>query len=300
MSCNINKRSRNGFTLVELLVVIAIIGILIGMLLPAVQQVREAARRSACSNKIRQQVIALHNYESANQEFPAGREGCDGASACGPFGAGTNAMVHTLAFYDQSALYANYVQNADLIPNKRYVPHTLDESILETTLTVLQCPSNQQEQSLFVLNRNWFVSSYALCSGNNGPSYGISSLTKWRNNGMFIYRDARTIQSAKDGTSFVYMVGEVTEGHKPGHTNRWCTGIRHQDMLRTTENPVNTRYQQGITFSNYGNPCNGAFSSDHPGGAQFGYVDGSVHWVSESIAIGVYQLFGQRHSGSVK
>jgi prepilin-type N-terminal cleavage/methylation domain-containing protein len=105
-----NHRNRKGFTLVELLVVIAIIGILVGMLLPAVQQVREAARRATCLNNIRQVVLACHNYQSSNQKFPLGSRGhqdFDGSAT----GVGENFMVALLSFMDEKNTYENYQSN---------------------------------------------------------------------------------------------------------------------------------------------------------------------------------------------
>ena len=111
-----SRRTRNerGFTLVELLVVIAIIGILIALLLPAVQAAREAARRSSCTNNLKQLALAMHNHESTYKEYPAGREGCDGA--CNPKnGPGTSGFVYILPYIEQQNLYDQFMAEADTI-----------------------------------------------------------------------------------------------------------------------------------------------------------------------------------------
>ena len=107
------NRIRAGFTLVELLVVIAIIGILIGMLLPAVQQVREAARRVSCANKMRQLSLAVHNYESAHRTFPVSQVGPGKSDGSGGYQSGYYSwLVPLLPFVEQNNLYNQFDLNS--------------------------------------------------------------------------------------------------------------------------------------------------------------------------------------------
>ena len=293
MIFKLTGKHRRGFTLVELLVVIAIIGILVALLLPAIQAAREAARRAECVNNLKQIALALQNYHDTFSRFPPGRMGCDGA--CSPAnGPSTSGFVMILPYMELQALYDQF---GEFSPG---VPGSLPESVLNTRPEAFVCPSSVMKKSYTAGGKKWATSTYALCAGHYGPTYGISGQTKWLNSGIFRYRDPVTMADCLDGTSNIIIAGEVIDGHRPGHTNSWATAGRHVDSLRTTDNPVNTPYQQGVTFSNYGNPCNGAFGSRHPGGANFACVDGSVHFISEDINLSLYRLLGQRSSGKAK
>ncbi len=292
---------RGAFTLVELLVVIAIIGVLVALLLPAVQAAREAARRASCTNNLKQLALALHNYEDSFKSYPPGRAGCDGA--CSPQnGPGTSVFVLILPQIEQGNLYDRFTEQAETLStgSGNNIPNDLPEAILSTEVEAYRCPSSTFERTVSSGGKNWSTSSYAACAGHYGPTYGISGQTKWLNSGMFLYRDALGNRDATDGTSNVIYLGEVIDAHRPGHTNLWMRAGRHVDSLRTTDNPINTPYQQGVTFDNYGNPCNGAFGSQHPGGALFAYGDGSVRFGAETINLALYRTLGQRGSGAVK
>ncbi len=127
------NRLRRGFTLVELLVVIAIIGILVGLLLPAVQQAREAARRMQCSNNLKQLGLAMHNYESTYKKFPGG---------VGPWGCcwGTW-QVRILPYIEQNAAYAIYQNLGGADPQPRY-SHANNRPVVSMRIPILTCPSD--------------------------------------------------------------------------------------------------------------------------------------------------------------
>lgn len=141
MGCRMKKKmpARLGFTLVELLVVIAIIGILIGMLLPAVQMVREAARRVSCSNKIRQVGLALHNYESSFGEFPPGWH-----VETGEVSPGYGWMAYTLPFVEQANVQVGIDFEQSIIDMDLVGPRTQN-------FDLMLCPSSTKSESTFLL-----------------------------------------------------------------------------------------------------------------------------------------------------
>jgi prepilin-type N-terminal cleavage/methylation domain-containing protein len=283
-----------GFTLVELLVVIAIIATLIGMLLPAVQSARESARRSSCSNNLKQISLGMILYEGANKFYPAGREGTDGGCPKSPaMGKHTSAFVHILPYIEQSVTYDAFTQAEAATPVEGDVPIAFAATVLSQTPSAYGCPSATKP----LVNSGTSLGCYAMCQGHMGPTFGIACGTKDRNTGMALYVNRVRQREITDGTTKTLLVGEVEDHTAPN--NRWWFGLRHQESMRSTDNPLNTPAGQGVTYPATGG-VNGAFGSRHRGGAMFASVDGSVRFIEEAIDLTLYRLLGQRASSQAK
>ena len=303
---------RAGFTLVELLVVIAIIGILIAMLLPAVQTVRESARRTNCQNNLRQIGLGIANYESSFQAFPAGREGCDDigeqmrVSQCSGDltpeekngASGFVAILPQLELtnlHDDLSVSDGGLWNRDVDDLEWWMNNPRKREGILVQPSVYSCPSETSEkitEAYYPIKAA--TSSYALCNGSLGPD-SLVHVTKYKNNGPFIYTTELGHENIRDGSSNTFFVGEVSRPDVWESSNVWTYAIANADSLRTTTNPLNTPPGAGIAID----LRNGAFGSSHPGGGNFVYGDGHVKFVSDSIDLDLYRALSTIAEGEV-
>jgi prepilin-type N-terminal cleavage/methylation domain-containing protein/prepilin-type processing-associated H-X9-DG protein len=298
---------QRGFTLVELLVVIAIIGILVALLLPAVQAAREAARRAQCMNNLKQIGLSLLQYEQTKKKFPPGRFGCAGettsscATVCPPASenlgrSAASAFVLLLPFLEDDALRdLAKIDDGAGVWNSAYNPNWFADPdmarCVSTRPAVFVCPSSSSEPFVEYVFGGVPIGSaatgtYALSQGTKGPSYGAANAPKCDNDGLFEYRRPRTRRQVTDGDSKTFVIGERTPSHKDGTVSVWSYASRHRSSMSSTENPLNLRPGQEILDDVASDPSasNGAFRSDHPGGGQFVYLDGHVSFIDDNVA----------------
>jgi prepilin-type N-terminal cleavage/methylation domain-containing protein len=330
---------RTAFTLIELLVVIAIIAILIGLLLPAVQKVREAAARMACSNNLKQLGLALHNYHDANNKFPPGAQqavfpnpkpaAVANQTHCNtPTGAcinGTSWIVFTLPFFEQENLYRLY--RFDLAYNSPENGANVGSQVVKT----LYCPSGPDARRFLDPNTNLTTNPTTHYYGVMGPGGPTDNHTivlngttytyrqgdsganaAWSGNGMFSqYRES-------SGSISTFRVVKLTDVND-GLTNTLMLAERSINYATLPCNPSSHDYRSWIRGNSGGSgatknvtfPINStlyncsnnfnhiSFGSQHNNGAQFCLGDGSVRFINQSIDLNIYKAASSMNSGEV-
>ena len=276
---------KHGFTLVELLVVITIIGILIALLLPAVQAAREAARRLQCSNNFKQIGLALHNYESARGTFPQG-ELTSEVGACGwtkqYYGCGWGVMI--LPYLELRNVYDHFDFNKyyNVAPNS-------DLTAGGTSLKAYQCPSDPQLDPLVFasgsidqpgMNPLEDLGRSNMAGVADSKDWSCSHDGNWttsNGDGVLYNFSATRIADIRDGTSNTLAVGETAGSYTGSFYGTEFVVYTVSDTSVGINGP-NT-IPGGGTFHYYG----AGFSSYHPGGCHFLLCDGSVQFLSQNI-----------------
>lgn len=333
----LSRQRWRGFTLIELLVVIAIIAVLIALLLPAVQQAREAARRSQCKNNIKQIGLALHNYHDTHRMFPPGSitrasvpDKTCGTSAsacqnsdlwCNDTNMTTNGApwtVMVLPYMDESPLYGSFNFSHLLTHSEtnQAPASSPNRALWLNRLGKYQCPSDPASTQA-TNNTNYLGVSGGGVLGDSGVTcMGASNNVRFYNNGILHVNSRTGIKDVTDGSSNTFLVGESKYMLTPlGTTSTyylgWSSSIRlgesatypNTGTLAATYEQINSRKTSGGTKPTSGsdtrNYAGHLFGSTHVGGCHFLVADGSVHFVSENIDVNTYRDLGIRNDGNV-
>jgi prepilin-type N-terminal cleavage/methylation domain-containing protein/prepilin-type processing-associated H-X9-DG protein len=317
---------RAAFTLIELLVVIAIIAILIGLLLPAVQKIREAANRMKCTNQLKQLGIACHNYHDTAGEFPRGAEGAVFPSPNPPGNTttiqGTGWTVFILPYIEQNALFRNY----DF--TKAYTD-VVNATVGNTKVASYQCPSgpqllsgNSSEVAAGITNASTHYYGVMGPAGAANPSnYTINGTTysytvgsaggngAWTPHGILSHFQHTTgsvstnrivrFADVTDGLSNTLLIGEISKALPlSGGNNHFRSWVRGNNggsgVTKCVTNPLNATFYNGSTNFN-----EISFMSNHTGGVNFALGDGSVKFLRDSIDMNAYRAAASMNGGEV-
>ncbi|UUO08615.1 DUF1559 domain-containing protein [Blastopirellula sp. J2-11] len=317
-----SKSFRRGFTLVELLVVIAIIGVLVALLLPAVQQAREAARRISCNNNMKQLGLALHNYHDTFKAFPPGNMNKSGSTDdCTPDGTQCQDgmapwTVLILPFIEQSALHDQFDFSQqfywgfnDDYTNTNPSCGTLNDNFAVQTTSVgaFHCASDPLAGADSLTNNYMGVMGGGpLPSNRNGTDYPCTmDGTRLNYNEGILYLNSKTkFASITDGTTNVYLIGESKYLFQPDfccETAAWSSSARiggNSSLMvnivactfqpNSGDNPLDPNVHMWVEMP-------GTVGSWHPGGCHMAMADASVHFLSENVDITTHRNLAKRN-----
>lgn len=305
------RRRPSGFTLIELLVVIAIIAVLISLLLPAVQQAREAARRTQCKNNLKNLVLAMHNYHETHSVFPWGFDEHE-------------AFWHGMLLpqLEQTAIYSQlqWIESG----SGNWDSGSFNETACATVIPVFMCPSMPLPMHIDNQNIEGRVpNSYRGCAGSNvysddtstipaGVPAGARSLEETGLDGMLYGVSSVRMRDVTDGTSNTVMFGEsYTDTYSKDsqqmdfwqigspQTGGWVAGglggTEYSEGLGSMGPRINSRLiptESGVLMEM-------SFGSYHIGGTHLGMADGAVRFISENVNVATSRSLGSRAGGEV-
>jgi prepilin-type N-terminal cleavage/methylation domain-containing protein len=296
-----------GFTLVELLVVIAIIGILVALLLPAVQAARDAARRTSCKNNLRQIGLAIHNYHDSTGTFPISISPWAEPDSPAPANqlTGKGWIVSILPFIEEQGLFDQFKSRGGFegaMGSGEGIARPELADAMATQLTILQCPSDGSVRELSTQQYQWEGRPVALTSykgvigdtrmGNDSSIHeGTEPDCHNRTgcNGIFYrnnYQEPVDFASVVDGLSNTFIVGEDIPAHNFHSTAFYSNGDYsscHAPLNFKPVPPIPAQWWNVISFR-----------SEHAGGAHFALGDASVHFVNESIDYLTYRALSTK------
>ncbi len=278
--------SRSAFTLVELLVVIAIIGVLVALLLPAVQAAREAARRISCTNNLTQLALALQNYESAYRVYPPGTLDEKGPIVNAAQGYHHNWLTQLLPFIEERNTFDHIDFSVGVYDEKNAPARAI-------RIQIFRCPSDPGPRDVAITN-------YA------GLHHDLDQPINVDNHGVFFLNSSVRYEDIKDGSTHTIFVGERSADLQ--QDLGWMSGTR--STLRNTGLPINAGLTNMRRSGTNTAPMLdvpgaeiaavvGGFGSHHPGGAQFAFGDGHVQFLSQTISPETYQQMGHRADGKL-
>ncbi|WP_435016126.1 DUF1559 domain-containing protein [Tundrisphaera sp. TA3] len=304
------KPHRRAFTLIELMVVIAVIAVLISLLLPAVQASREQARRVQCINNLVQLGLAIHAYEDTHRVLPLGTTSATGAIDEGKAGDHFGWAVRILPFMEEKAVYQNL--NFHLL-----VESPGNDTAREVRMNAFACPSESYGWGPgfgIAPATNNALSSYAACHNDEEAPFSAA------NRGSFVLNAPIRYDDIEDGLGSTIFLGEKK---LIANERGWASGT--SATLRNTGSPLNAPSPE-LTLAEVEEPAEaapgpetdpdpnidtaprfpeplfrpakiGGFSGWHPNGANFGFGDGSVRYIKNSIDARVYRALGGRADG---
>jgi prepilin-type N-terminal cleavage/methylation domain-containing protein/prepilin-type processing-associated H-X9-DG protein len=289
---NTMNRQQKAFTLVELLVVIAIIGILVALLLPAVQAAREAARRMSCNNNLKQIALASHNYHDTYNSLPMGWIGLEtpNGRVLSEGEPGWGWAAHVLPFIEQNTV-------TDILRDTLPITDPQNQPARDAHLPIFRCPSDANSREFFDLEDAGGAVLATVPSANYVGMFGTLELedceglapgVQCRGDGPFFHNSSTRFRDFIDGTSNTLLIGERSSKYG---ASTWLGAVPGADES----------FARILAIADHAPNSPGGHLDDpgsyHPGGTNFALADGSVHIIVETIDLNVYHALATMQGG---